>query len=285
VSFTVSPTRAPLVCPACGAAGLSRLHRLVTAHPAVGRLHSEVMECARCDHRFLVTSEDQQRSVEAKYHDDYAGFGADAFFARVIREVVAGDLVPRKAPPARVLDVGCGAGEFMQAAVEAGYRVEGVDVSAASAERCRARGLDARAGDFLSMELDGPYDMITLWDVAEHLREPHAFMARARELLAPDGVLVLKIPGFGRRSFTVVGAFNRLGGSVLGAPGHVQYFTPRSLQALLERAGYASVEWLPPRRFRKRPPTRSLRKLAGRGINYVVHNVAGNRNLFVVAHR
>ena len=183
-----------------------------------------------------------------------------------------------------MLDVGCGAGEFMQAASEAGYRVQGVDVSAAGVERCRARGLDARAGDFLTMEFDGVYDMVTLWDVAEHLREPHAFMVRARSLLAPGGVLVLKIPGFGRRSFTATAAANGLAGAVLGAPGHVQYFTPSSLQALLKRSGYAEVEWLPPRQFRSRVRTLNPRKLAGRALIRLVRMVAGNRNLFVVVH-
>ena len=280
----LASTAAPAACPACGEPALSRLHPLVTNHPSVGRLRSDVMQCARCDHRFLVTTEVEQRTVEAKYDHAYAGFVPDPYFARVIREVIAGELVPRKAPPARVLDVGCGGGEFMQAASEAGYTVEGVDVSAAAAERCRARGFNARAGDFLTLDFEGGYDMITLWDVAEHLRDPHGFMVRARTLLAPGGILVLKIPGFGRLSFTATGAVNRLAGSVLGAPGHVQYFTPQSLQALLTRAGYASVEWLPPRQFRQRPRTSSLKRLMGRGINKVIRAVAGNRNLFVIAH-
>lgn len=272
---------ASLACPACGSTALTRLHPLVTRNPP---LQSVVMECPACDHRFLVTDEVQQRRLEQKYDVKYSGFQSDPYFARVIREVIAGELVPRKGPPARVLDVGCGAGEFMQAASEAGYRVEGIDVSPAAAERCRARGLNAQAGDFLTMSLPGGYDMITLWDVAEHLRDPHAFVARARELLAPGGVLVLKIPGFGRLSFTAVGAVNRIAGAVLGAPGHVQYFTQQSLGALLTRAGYSSVEWLPPRQFRKRPPTRNLPRLLSRGVNRVVRTVAGNRNLFVVAH-
>jgi SAM-dependent methyltransferase len=281
VHSTLSPAEAPPACPACGAAALARLHPLVIGDPP---LRSEVMECARCDHRLLATTDEQQRRCEEGYERRYAGEVSDPFFARLIREVIAGELVPRKPPPARVLDVGCGAGEFMQAAVEAGYRVQGVDVSPAAAERCRARGLDARAGDFLTMELEGGYGMITLWDVAEHLRDPHGFAARARALLAPGGVLVLKIPGFGRRTFAAVGRFNRLAGAVLGAPLHIQYFTPRSLQAMLDRAGYARVEWLPPRRFRQRASTRSVRRLAGRALSLAIAAAAGNRNLFVVAH-
>jgi SAM-dependent methyltransferase len=281
VHSTLSPAGAPSASPACGAAAPARLHPRVIGDPP---LHSEVMECTPCDHRFLAAGQEQQRRAEAGYERRYAGHVSDPFFARVIRDVVAGELVPRKAPPARVLDVGCGAGEFMQAAVEAGYRVQGVDVSAAAAERCRARGLDARAGDFLTRELEGGYGMITPWDVAEHLRDPYGFAARARALLAPGGVLLLKIPGFGRRTFAAVGSFNRLAGAVLGAPLHIQYFTPRSLQALLDRAGYARVEWLPPRRFRQRPSARGLRRLAGRALTFAIAAAAGNRNLFVVAH-
>jgi SAM-dependent methyltransferase len=184
-----------------------------------------------------------------------------------------------------VLDVGCGNGVFLSAASEEGYAARGVDVSEASARLCRERGLDARAGDFLTMPLDGPYDAVTFWDVMEHLRDPAAFLSRAREALAPGGALVLKIPGFGRGVFRPIAAVPRLAGVMLGAPSHIQYFNHRSLEALLARTGFGRVEWFPSFAFRSPPrPRNPLRRLAVQGIRWL-GRVGGAGNLYLLARR
>ncbi|HEX5870810.1 MAG TPA: class I SAM-dependent methyltransferase [Longimicrobium sp.] len=271
------------VCPACGESTIRDLVHLTMPLDRGGQLPARIAECRHCTHRFLPLTPEELRRVEEVYDDTYAGFREDPFFARTIRGEIAGTLLPRVPAPARVLDVGCGAGEFMRAAADAGYQVEGIDLSEAAAELCRSRGLNARSGDFLTLPLDGGYDLITMWDVVEHLREPAAFLGRARELLAPGGLLVLKIPGFGRLTFSILDAYGRLAPNLLGAPSHVQYFTPRSLNALLARCGYGAVEPLPPKRFRARPPVRTLKALVARPVVRLLAMASGNRNLYLTA--
>ncbi|MFL6733841.1 MAG: class I SAM-dependent methyltransferase [Sphingomicrobium sp.] len=103
-----------------------------------------------------------------------------------------------------------------------GYNIEGIDVSPASAEICTAEGLKARAGDFLTEQFDGKFDLITMWDVVEHLRDPAMFLARARELLSDTGYLFARIPGFGEISVHLSSMIPRAAGTLLGAPEHVQ---------------------------------------------------------------
>lgn len=271
-------------CPACGKDSTHPILRLNVPFARGDRLTARVFACRECTHRFLPITEEEQQRVDAHYDRDYMGYRFDPFFAARIRDEVARQLVPRVPPPARVLDVGCGAGEFMRAAAAAGYQVEGVDISEAAAEHCRGLGLHATSGDFLTMPFAERYSMVTMWDVVEHLRSPEAFLRRAREILVPGGALVLKIPGYGPLSYRAIAIYPRLASTVIGAPGHQQYFTPRSLRTLLARCGYENAEWLGSGRFRSKPATRSIKKLIGRTLTAAVNRVARNGNLYIAAY-
>ncbi|HEV7590435.1 MAG TPA: class I SAM-dependent methyltransferase [Longimicrobium sp.] len=271
-------------CPACGSAALRTLLRLRVRLPT-RTWRAPVQECAACTHRFLPTGDAEQREIEASYGSGYAGFRPDPVFEATIRREVRERLAPALPRDARVLDVGCGNGVFLSAITAEGYPARGVDVSEESARLCRERGLDARAGDFLTMPLDGPYDAVTFWDVMEHLREPAAFLERAREALAPGGALVLKIPGFERGVFYPIAAVPRLAGAMLGAPSHIQYFNRRSLEALLARTGFGAVEWFPSFAFRSPPrPRNPLRRAVVAAVRWMAR-VGGSGNLYLLARR
>jgi len=273
-----------MTCPACGSAALRPFVRF-RFRLRTRTWTPRAVECTACSHRFLPTTEGEQREIEAGYGGGYSGFRADPVFDAVIRREVRERLLPAVPRGSRLLDVGCGNGVFLAAATGEGYAARGVDVSEESARLCRERGLDARAGDFLTMPLDGPYDAVTFWDVMEHLREPAAFLERAREVLKPGGALVLKIPGFGRGTFRPIALLPRLAGVMLGAPSHVQYFNHRSLEALLARTGFGGVEWFPSFAFRSPPRKRNpLRQLAVNTIRWM-GRVGGTGNLYLLARR
>jgi SAM-dependent methyltransferase len=264
-----SPSQAR--CPACAS-----LQSRSDAHIAF---------CELCGHRWLVISEEAHRGNEEKaYIDDYSGYARDERFEAFVRDFTARELGRRLRAGARILDVGCGAGVFMEAASKMGYSVEGIDVSHASAEICRRKGLAARAGDFLTDRFDGKFDLITMWDVVEHLRDPESFLHRSRELLVEDGLLFAKIPAFGDLSVRLSRRVPRLAGILLGAPNHVQYFSRASLDRLVRRQGF-EPEWLAGGAIRS--PTRggSLKTRLGRIVQRVVKAASGDSNLFLLAGR
>lgn len=267
-------------CPACDSASLVELVDLSLA-VGNGVLQSRIMECRSCTHRFLPTTEYQQHLIETGYDADYAGFRHDPVFGRRIRAAIAADIRTRLSLPASVLDVGCGNGDFIRAAREYGFETQGIDVSEAAVRFCTETGLAARFGDFLKLEFDTRFDAITMWDVVEHLRQPGAFLIRAKELLKPGGYLFLKIPGFARLNFYPIRFWNHLARTLLGAPGHVQYFTPKSLSALLHNCGFADIQWLPGGPFRSVAPTRSLKRKLSRVFGRLVYIAAGNDNLYL----
>jgi 2-polyprenyl-3-methyl-5-hydroxy-6-metoxy-1,4-benzoquinol methylase len=262
-------------CPVCGAADAERVVTL-----AGGPLRR-----CRCGHAFLeITAPDE---LETIYNDHYAGFRDDPVFRRAATRVLTDDVRPLVAPPARLLDVGCGNGEFLRVARDAGYRVCGIDISAASADLVRRHGIDVRVGDLRAPGVfrdDERFDLITFWDVVEHLPDPRSFLARARELLAPGGHVLVKTPGTSPASVRMVARVPRLAGALLQAPSHVQFFQRDGLDRLLRDAGFGAPRWLAARPMRS-PAGGGLKRRLKHGIVRGLQRFNGDHNFLVVAER
>ena len=99
-------------------------------------------------------------------------------------------------PGARVLDVACGGGLIALPLAEAGYRVEGIDLSGSSLEEARRRvpeGADAtfRVGDATALEAeDATYDAVLLFDMLEHVEDQAGVIAEAARVVKPGGVVL-----------------------------------------------------------------------------------------------
>jgi 2-polyprenyl-3-methyl-5-hydroxy-6-metoxy-1,4-benzoquinol methylase len=99
----------------------------------------------------------------------------------------------------RVLDLGCGRGEFLELLRAAGVQARGIDLSVESVARCRAKGLEAEVADlfsFLAAQPEGSLDGIFCAQVVEHLfpeRLPELIRLAARSL-EPGGVITLETP-------------------------------------------------------------------------------------------
>lgn len=151
-----------------------------------------------------------------------------------------------------LLDFGSGDGSFLRAAMDAGYRAEGVEKAAAAAEFARSHfGASIRASDIEDASLkSGTFDIITMWDVLEHLHDPVHVVKGLGGLLAEDGSLVVLTPH--SRGFS-----SRVRGPawwVFGPQDHLCLFLVRTVEHLLQRSGLSLrflatrdvVPWSPP---------------------------------------
>jgi len=157
-----------------------------------------------------------------------------------------GELIARLGPPrGRLLDVGCGSGHFMAAAVAAGWRPIGLEVAAETCTTARTTsGCEVVQSDsvFLPFET-ASMDAVTFINVLDHLVDPYGALAEAHRVLAPDGLLVIRVPNgaFHRRATRLFSLLARHGwvGKFGAYPViHVFGFSARGLRRLVERSGF-----------------------------------------------
>jgi SAM-dependent methyltransferase len=142
----------------------------------------------------------------------------------------------------RLLDVGCGAGTFLQA-LGARYRAHltGVDFIDL-AHLPGLRDVDFRCGLFYEQDLPrDAFDLVTMWHFLEHDYDPARTLATAREVLAPRGVLIVEVPRLDSVTFRLY-AESWPG---LQAPQHTVLYTRGTLLRSVARAGLEVIEYLP----------------------------------------
>lgn len=139
------------------------------------------------------------------------------------------------APPADLLDVGCGAGQFLEKARAAGFRVHGFDFHAGHVRDARARGVEVQVSDADSFfrQRRAAYDIVTLFDVIEHVPEPAGLLAGVRDAMRPGARLVVTTQNARR---PLLSPRNREQWDY--PPYHYTRWTPEALKTVLERAGF-----------------------------------------------
>lgn len=140
----------------------------------------------------------------------------------------------------RLLDIGCGTGGFLRAVSEGGWEVYGLEPSVraakVAAEVCGAPVITARLED-----ADVPpefFDVVTLWDVLEHLHDPRAGLAKASRTLKAGGLLVVSTPDFDSPDRKLFGKY----WFGYDLPRHLYIFDRRTLTALLDQVGFKVLE-------------------------------------------
>ncbi|HKA44173.1 MAG TPA: class I SAM-dependent methyltransferase [Burkholderiales bacterium] len=193
---------------------------------------------------------------------------------RRLRRIAA--LLDRKPEKIRLLDVGCSRGHFIEAAVDSGFRAEGVEPAPQIAAAARERGLTVRTGLLEDQCFPAEsFDAITLFEVIEHLKDPALLLAECRRILKAGGVLVLSTGNAASWTARTMKArwdyFH-----IAQDAGHVSFYNPASLQRLATRCGYA-VERITTARVRFvdkgniPPPLYLLAKVAAELLNIPAH--------------
>jgi SAM-dependent methyltransferase len=147
--------------------------------------------------------------------------------------------------PGTLLDVGCATGFFLDEARARGWAVFGQEVSEYAAGIARQKlGDVVFTGYVESIALpEATVDVVTMWDVIEHLEEPAQVLRRLRRLLKDDGLLVLCTGNVDSWLARLQGHRSR----IYNPPQHLFFYSPSTLRKLLVEAGFrvldTRVEW------------------------------------------
>ncbi len=144
-----------------------------------------------------------------------------------------------------LLDVGCYTGIFVEIAGRHGWDAWGVEPSQWAVEQAQARGLHVTQGTLDTAGLpEAHFDVVTMWDVIEHLTDPRGALDQVYGLLKPGGLLVV-------HTIDLDSLFARLMGPRWPwlMEMHLYYFSRRSLRAMLGKCGFQVLDDRPQGRY------------------------------------
>ncbi|MFZ0042134.1 MAG: class I SAM-dependent methyltransferase [Solirubrobacteraceae bacterium] len=157
------------------------------------------------------------------------------------RELRAGFLSANISAGDRVLDLGCGEGDFTAQAAGLGAEVLGVDVAEAAVRRARRRHPEL---EFRAVPIDGPlppsdgaYDVVWASEVVEHVADTARWLSEVRRVLVPGGRLLVTTPSHGRLRL-LLGGIGRYSEPV---GDHLHLYSAASLRQLLTDFDFAEV--------------------------------------------
>ncbi|NCO32257.1 MAG: hypothetical protein AUJ92_19695 [Armatimonadetes bacterium CG2_30_59_28] len=149
----------------------------------------------------------------------------------------------------KLLDVGCSLGIFLEGARAEGFECHGVEVSEPAA---RFAGDRLRLNVFQGTLHEARYpceffDVVTLWDVLEHVPDPRSILREIRRILKPRGLAVVRVPNvnFHLSRSRILSAICPQRDPGLDTLNHLNHFSAHSLLALMRRQGFERPVLLP----------------------------------------
>ena len=230
-------------CPLCDDSRNALVYRVIVPsgnHAGV----FELRRCQSCDIVFVSPrlSDDELSKL---YDEDFyfsTGWSYETLASSVIEFIQSRrrHRVERHVQPGRLLDIGSGDGRFAHHMAHHGWDATGIDFSPAAQEfahrfRSSARFLQGSLEDyhFPARSLD----LVTLWQVLEHIGEPRPLLQRCYNLLEPGGMFVASVPNIDGWSSRLTR--ERWWG--LDVPRHLVHYSPSTLRCSLEQAGFRVI--------------------------------------------
>lgn len=212
-----------------------------------------VIDCASCGFRHIVPvpSTEELASV---YRDDYYTTEKPLYLERHAEDadwwrqtyVERYESFERNLPAnrRRILDVGSGPGYFLLAGKERGWDVQGVEPSTRAAEHACNLGVPVLSGFFgeeIASQL-GPFDVVHMSEVLEHIPNPHALIDTVSSSLDPGGLLYVMVPNDYNPFQQILREPCGFEPWWLAPPHHINYFNRESLASLLEAHGFEVLQ-------------------------------------------
>jgi glycosyltransferase involved in cell wall biosynthesis/SAM-dependent methyltransferase len=230
----------PPACPACGA---------VWKRSGLAYRGSSYLRCPRCGTGRVVTLPSRatlRTRYETEYPDRFApdrvGEARAAMFSAIV------DRVARLKPAARVLDIGCGGGQLLRSTESRGWLPFGADLSGDACAVSTAAGVPAAQADATALPYrDACVDIVFALNLVDHTADPFRVIREAYRVLAPGGLLVIRVPNaaFHRawvRAWSALGLWARWRGWDRLPILHLFAFPAAGLRHLARRGGFHILE-------------------------------------------
>ena len=193
---------------------------------------THLVKCNQCSFVFAQKIPSTQELI-----DYYDGYGRNDYLSPITikryNELL--DEMEKYRKTNRILDVGCGIGYFLEVAKEHGWEVYGTEYTDKALEICREKGIHMQEGKLDPSQFDGEsFDIITSFEVLEHINNPVEETTNFHALLRSGGLVYLTTPNF--NSLLRHRLKERY--DVITYPEHLSYYTPKTLHRLFTNSGF-----------------------------------------------
>ncbi len=194
-----------------------------------------VFECATCSFTFIPPYFRKQISYE-QYKDETV---ANAVrngnnWVKIERHKLRYDLIKQYKPKGTLFDLGAGWGHFMLTGQMLGYDVYGIEISEQPYLYSKNDlKLPVDHIDFFKMPDDKKFDIVTMWDVLEHIDKADDVIAKCAKINAKGGIIVIQVP-----QIDSYFAKKHLDDWKMMGLDHVNYFGKKTITQLLQKHGY-----------------------------------------------
>lgn len=139
-----------------------------------------------------------------------------------------------------ILDVGSGAGYFLNFMKQNGYQTNGIEISAKAVANCKEKyGIEAFSpSDFMEQTVPGKYDLITMWHVFEHVYQYDEYFKSFENYLTKDGALVIAMPNY----YCLEEKHYKNYWNGYDVPRHLWHFTPDTFPRFAADRGFEVVK-------------------------------------------
>jgi 2-polyprenyl-3-methyl-5-hydroxy-6-metoxy-1,4-benzoquinol methylase len=228
----------PAACPICGG---EQIRESLVA-PDRFHLRKQMYRLLRCQSCSGVWLASPPRPLEMwqhyteDYHKAIVTAGEGAATSRWKPQV---KLISQHKSGGAILDIGCSSGGFLSTMKSPAWKLYGIEMEESTAERARATtGAEVFVGDAVDAPFaPASFDVITCFDVLEHVYSPRQFLTKVLHWLKPGGIFYSMMPNIDSWEARVFGT-HWFG---LELPRHLSHFSPRSLRYLMRELGFEEV--------------------------------------------
>jgi len=138
-----------------------------------------------------------------------------------------------------ILDIGCGQGDFLVEAKKRNWKVYGTEYSDAAVKLCKERDISMHQGELNQESFNGiDFDVITSFEVIEHINNPNEFMSEANYKLRKDGLFYCTTPNFN----SILRSFEKSKFKMICYPEHISFYTKKSIKHLGKNYNLHSIK-------------------------------------------
>lgn len=218
-------------------------------YPEISDFEFNILKCKNCNLAWT-NPRPTQETIHEFYPPSYPPHGVLKKSKGImisIKKILLGGKDPDKLfglewidKKGKVLDVGCGGGQYLSSVKEKGWETYGVDTSKLAIENATKLGAKTFLGQLKDAKFeDNTFDVVTIREALEHVHNPTEVVNEMYRILKPEGHLIILVPNVSSMNSKIF----RSSWNHLDVPRHLYHFNEKSLKNILSKIGFGKIKF------------------------------------------